>query len=77
MHLKMIWFFFSEENVFRTIMDLFSAGSETTATGMTWLTLFMCVHPDVQKKCQEEIDKVGRIHIKENNYLRMAGPAAA
>ena len=39
-------------------MDLFSAGSETTATTLAWAVCFMIVHPEVQKKVQEEIDQV-------------------
>jgi len=48
----------TEENMFRTIMDFFSAGTETTATTMTWITLYICRAPHVLKKCQEEIDRV-------------------
>jgi cytochrome P450 len=39
-------------------MDLFAAGSETTATTLAWAVLFMILHPDSQRKVQHEIDQV-------------------
>ncbi|KAK6173991.1 hypothetical protein SNE40_017351 [Patella caerulea] len=48
----------SEGNTKRTILSLFVAGSDTTATTLDWALLFMILHPDVQKKCQEEIASV-------------------
>lgn len=41
-----------------TAMDLFAAGSETTATTLAWAVLFMILHPDAQKKVHDEIDSV-------------------
>ncbi|KAK6188515.1 hypothetical protein SNE40_004675 [Patella caerulea] len=49
---------FSDSNMRRIIIDLFFAGSDTTATTLDWAFLFMALHPEVQKKCQEEIDSV-------------------
>jgi len=49
---------FSEEQLLVNAMDLFSAGSETTATTLAWAVCFMIIHPDVQKKVQQEIDQV-------------------
>lgn len=48
----------SEENVFRVMVDLFLGGSETTATTMTWVFLYLIRYPHVQKKCHEELDRV-------------------
>ncbi|XP_050415836.1 cytochrome P450 2D3 [Patella vulgata] len=48
----------SEGNTKRTILSLFLAGSDTTATTLDWALLYMILHPEVQKKCQEEIDSV-------------------
>jgi len=63
----------TEENMFRTIMDFFSAGTETTATTMTWITLFICRNQRVLKKCQEEIDRVvgqGRmVNLQDKNDM--------
>ena len=55
--------------MFRAIMDIFSAGTETTATTMTWITLFVATHPHVLKKCQEEVDQVSKLYILNNNIF--------
>lgn len=49
---------YSEANIFRTIVDLFSAGSETSATYLLWAFLYMAKYTDVQQQCREEIRKV-------------------
>ena len=36
----------------------FSIQALQSATMMTWFMLAMVVYPDVQKKCQEELDRV-------------------
>ncbi|CAC5358758.1 CYP2J [Mytilus coruscus] len=41
-----------------SIIDLFAAGTDTTATTLDWTFLWMIQYPDVQKRCQEEITKV-------------------
>ena len=38
--------------------DLIIAGSETSQTALHWLLVIMLNFPDVQAKCQDEIDKV-------------------
>ncbi|XP_050388964.2 cytochrome P450 2D3 [Patella vulgata] len=48
----------TESNTRRAISDLVFAASDTTATTLDWAMLFMVLHPEVQKKCQEEIDSV-------------------
>ena len=48
----------SEEQLLVNAMDLFSAGSETTATTLAWAVCFMILYPDVQKKVQKEIDAI-------------------
>ena len=40
------------------IEDLLFAGTETTATTLTWTIVYLLHHPDVMEKVQEEIDKV-------------------
>ncbi|XP_060581281.1 cytochrome P450 2B4-like isoform X3 [Ruditapes philippinarum] len=50
--------FVTKGNMFRVIFDLFLAGLETTSTTLDWAFLFMTEFPEVQKKCQDEIDKV-------------------
>nr|XP_033785237.1 cytochrome P450 2D15-like [Geotrypetes seraphini] len=49
---------FSERNLLLTTLDLFAAGTETTSTTLRWALLFMILHPDIQSKVHEEIDKV-------------------
>merc|ERR1712241_227008 len=49
---------FGIENLRNTLFDLFLAGSETTSTTLTWAALYMVRYPQVQKKVQEELDRV-------------------
>jgi cytochrome P450 len=49
---------FNEEALIVTAMDLFGAGSETTATTLSWALVYMILYPDVQSKMQKEIDDV-------------------
>lgn len=49
---------FTKGNMLRVIQDLFIAGSETTSTTLDWALLFMIEHPDVQQKCQQEIEEI-------------------
>ncbi|XP_053383656.1 cytochrome P450 2J4-like isoform X2 [Mercenaria mercenaria] len=46
---------FNKGNMFRVIMELFVAGSETTSNTINWCILYMQEYPDIQKKCQDEI----------------------
>ena len=39
-------------------MDLFGAGSETTATTLSWALLYMILYPEIQKKVHDEIDEI-------------------
>ncbi|XP_013420992.1 cytochrome P450 2C15-like [Lingula anatina] len=49
---------FTEWNVFRIIVDLYLAGTDTTANTLRWSLIHMVNHPDVQKRVQQEIDQV-------------------
>ncbi|XP_053556441.1 cytochrome P450 2J6-like [Bombina bombina] len=49
---------FDEENLFSSIVDLFVAGTETTASTLEWSLLFMMAHPEIQEKCHQEIDRI-------------------
>lgn len=46
----------------RQVMDecitLFGAGHETTAAALAWAWYFLCQHPDVYQKLQQEVDRV-------------------
>ena len=48
----------SEDTLKVTIMQLFGAGTDTTALSMRWGVLYMTRYPDVQTTVQEEIDSV-------------------
>ncbi|XP_038612281.1 cytochrome P450 2D14 [Tachyglossus aculeatus] len=49
---------FNVRNTRFVVADLFIAGSETTSTTLRWALLFMLLHPDVQSRVHEEIDRV-------------------
>jgi hypothetical protein len=56
-----------------TAMDLFAAGSETTATTLSWAVLFMILHPEAQQKVHEEIDLVPGPGLTSLLFRRMEG----
>ncbi|XP_004380037.1 cytochrome P450 2D17-like isoform X3 [Trichechus manatus latirostris] len=49
---------FTNENMRMVVADLFSAGMVTTSTTLDWALLLMLLHPDVQRRVQQEIDEV-------------------
>ncbi|XP_006890128.1 PREDICTED: cytochrome P450 2D17-like isoform X2 [Elephantulus edwardii] len=49
---------FNKENLRLVVSDLFFAGTVTTSTTLFWALLLMLLHPDVQRRVQEEIDEV-------------------
>ncbi|KAG9480895.1 hypothetical protein GDO78_010261 [Eleutherodactylus coqui] len=48
----------STEYVESTLMDLFGAGQDTNSAALTWMILLLIKYPHIQKKLQEEIDRV-------------------
>ncbi|XP_043209915.1 methyl farnesoate epoxidase-like [Amphibalanus amphitrite] len=48
----------AELNLVFILMDLFIAGSETTASSLSWALLFMVREPEVQRRVQRELDAV-------------------
>uniref|UniRef100_A0A7E4UME8 Cytochrome P450 n=1 Tax=Panagrellus redivivus TaxID=6233 RepID=A0A7E4UME8_PANRE len=49
--------FFSDKQLKMLLLDLFFAGMETTVTTAKWGILMLMLHPEVQKKAQEELDQ--------------------
>ena len=45
-------------NYSATMGDMLIAGLETTATAITWTVVMLCKYPEIQTKCQQEIDEV-------------------
>eukprot|EP00079_Xenopus_tropicalis_P036209 XP_017949980.1 PREDICTED: uncharacterized protein LOC100124950 isoform X1 [Xenopus tropicalis] len=50
--------FFHNENLVSLVDGLFVAGMETTSTTLRWGLLLMMKYPEIQKKVQDEINKV-------------------
>ncbi|XP_013398640.1 cytochrome P450 2J2-like [Lingula anatina] len=49
---------FSNESMVRAIVDLFSAGTETTSLSTTWAILFLVCYPEIQRELHKEIMQV-------------------
>uniref|UniRef100_A0A674J874 Cytochrome P450 family 2 subfamily J member 2 n=2 Tax=Terrapene triunguis TaxID=2587831 RepID=A0A674J874_9SAUR len=49
---------FDEGNLIQVVLDLFIAGTESTATTLRWALISLVLHPDVQEKVQKELDAV-------------------
>uniref|UniRef100_A0A8D2AQ24 Cytochrome P450 2D6 n=1 Tax=Sciurus vulgaris TaxID=55149 RepID=A0A8D2AQ24_SCIVU len=49
---------FNDENLRMVVADLFTAGMVTTSATLAWALLLMILHPDVQRRVQQEIDEV-------------------
>lgn len=47
-----------ESQLLAICMDMFMAGSETTSKSLGFGFLYLLLNPEVQKKAQEEIDRV-------------------
>ncbi len=45
-------------NLLGSLVDFFTAGSETTSTTLNWGVLYMLLNPDIQEKVQGELDQV-------------------
>lgn len=49
---------FTEDQLFLILMDIFIAGTTTTATTLDFIFLNILIHPDVQRKLHNEIDLI-------------------
>ncbi|TSP36130.1 Cytochrome P450 2D11 [Bagarius yarrelli] len=56
---------FNEMQLVMHLLDLHVAGTDTTANTLLTAFLYLITHPDVQEKCQQEIDEVldGKVHV--------------
>ncbi|XP_018429097.1 PREDICTED: cytochrome P450 2C5-like [Nanorana parkeri] len=50
--------YYHDENLTALVAQLFGAGMETTSTTLRWSLLIMIKYPEIQKKVQNEIEKV-------------------
>ncbi|XP_014480494.1 PREDICTED: cytochrome P450 306a1 isoform X1 [Dinoponera quadriceps] len=50
--------YFTRPQFYHLLADLFGAGVDTTLTTLRWLLLFVAVHPDEQKKIQDEMSEL-------------------
>ena len=48
---------FSDDQLTALIMDVLIAGSDTSASLLSFSILFLCLNPEYQRKIHEEIDK--------------------
>ncbi|XP_063858293.1 cytochrome P450 2L1-like isoform X1 [Scylla paramamosain] len=49
---------FNEQDLIKTIFDLFTAGYDTTSNMLRWVILHMANQPEVQRRIQQELDEV-------------------
>ncbi|XP_063757958.1 cytochrome P450 2K1-like [Eleginops maclovinus] len=49
---------FHDKNLTQTVLNLFTAGTDTTATTLRWGLLFMAKYPKIQEQVQEELSEV-------------------
>ncbi|XP_044146592.1 cytochrome P450 2K6-like isoform X2 [Bufo gargarizans] len=50
--------YYHNDNLTGLMIDMFTAGMETTATTLRWAILLMMKYPEIQKKVQNEIEQV-------------------
>ncbi|XP_032443874.1 cytochrome P450 2K1-like [Xiphophorus hellerii] len=63
---------FTEENLIFTVMNLFSAGTDTTAATLRWGLLLMAKYPQIQDQVQEELTRVvgsHEVHVEDRKNL--------
>ncbi|AGW91687.1 hypothetical protein N234_16785 [Ralstonia pickettii DTP0602] len=61
----------SDDELYANIFTMLLAGEDTTANTIAWMMHFMCLHPEVQCKMQQEADAV----LGEDYVLRDIGDA--
>ncbi|XP_073525736.1 cytochrome P450 2J2-like [Phyllobates terribilis] len=49
---------FDTSNLIQVVVDLFTAGTETSATTLQWAIMLMLAYPDIQENIHRELDQV-------------------
>ncbi|PIA50634.1 hypothetical protein AQUCO_01200086v1 [Aquilegia coerulea] len=69
---------FARDNIKAVILDMFAAGTDTSAATLVWAMTELIKHPDIMKEVQAEIREItkGKLHITEDDlgqmhYLKM------
>ncbi|XP_017573213.1 cytochrome P450 2D3-like isoform X2 [Pygocentrus nattereri] len=64
---------FNEEQLARCVVDLHGAGTDTTSNTLLTAFLYLITHPDIQERCQKEIDEVleGKAHASFEDRHKM------
>ncbi|XP_029281892.1 cytochrome P450 2K1-like [Cottoperca gobio] len=63
---------FHDENLMATVLNLFSAGTDTTSITLRWALLFMTKYPKIQDQVQEELSRVighHQVHAEDRKNL--------
>ncbi|XP_045917532.1 cytochrome P450 2K1-like isoform X2 [Micropterus dolomieu] len=63
---------FHDNNLMITVLNLFSAGTDTTATTLRWGLLLMAKYPKIQDQVQEELNRVigsHQVQVKDKKKL--------
>ncbi len=60
---------FTIKQLVMVILDIFIAGATTTSTTIDLALMSMLLHPNVQKKCREEIEKVENLKYSNRSLM--------
>ena len=62
----------TKENIIVLLFDTFITGSETVATVLSWMFLYLTKNPDIQEKCRNEImSVVGEREVSSKDMINM------
>ncbi|NWI14876.1 CP1A4 protein, partial [Crypturellus soui] len=48
----------SSEKIMNIVNDLFGAGLDTITSALSWSLMYLALYPDIQKRIQEELDRI-------------------
>lgn len=66
----------SESELADQVLTFLAAGTETTATMLTWVLHLLSVHPDIEAELQSEVDRVVAVHPRATStWTRWSGPS--